>query len=117
MKTATWLRAGLACAAFAAGGAFAQSKAPVVSDAGASPAEDRSSAGAIVFEDSMPRAHREAFGVRDTRAEVAAIGQNVMRATLAQIEDEQGPDTRALGGPPEPKAMEPKVKPKKAAPR
>jgi hypothetical protein len=114
MNTRTWLRAGLLTAAFAAGAAFAQSKSPVVTDVGASPAEERSSAGAIVFEDSMPRAHRQAFGVRDTRAEVAAIGQGVMRATLAQVEGEQGPDTRMLGGPPEQPAP---VKQKKRSPR
>lgn len=119
MKPGTWLRAGLVCATLAAGAAFAQTKAPVASDVGASAAEERSSAGAIVFEDAMPRAHRQAFGVRDTRAEVTAIGQGVMRATLAQMgEEEQGPNTRALGGPPEPKATEPaKAKPKKSSPK
>lgn len=117
MKSGTWLRAGLVCATLAAGAAFAQSKTPVVTDTAASPAEERSSAGAIVFEDSMPRAHRQAFGVRDTRAEVAAIGQGVMQATIAQMRDEeQGPNTRALGGPPEKKAREPKVKAKKVSP-
>lgn len=105
MKTQSWLRAGIVAGALAAGGAFAQSKSPVVTDVGAFPAEERGSAGAIVFEDSMPRAHREAFGVRDTRAEVAAIGEGVMRATLAQVrEEEQGPNTRAMGAPAEPKA-------------
>lgn len=115
MKSGNWLRAGLVMGAFAAGAAFAQSKSPVVTDAGATPAEERSSAGAIVFEDSMPRAHRIAYGVRDSRADVAAIGQGVMRATLAQVQDEQGPDTRALGGPP---ASAPATKlPKKGLPR
>ncbi|MEJ6021334.1 hypothetical protein [Ramlibacter sp. PS4R-6] len=112
MKPDTWLRAALAAALFAAGAASAQTKSPVVTDIGASPAEERSSAGAIVFEDAMPRAHQQAFGVRDTRAEVASIGQNVMRATLAQMQDDQGPDTRALGGPPEPQPKA-KSKPKK----
>ena len=112
MKPETALRVGIFAAALAAGGAFAQNKTPVVTDTGASPAEERSSAGAIVFEDAMPRAHRQVFGVRDTRAEVQAIGQNVMRATLAQMGDEeQGPNTRALGGPPEPKAKK-KLSPK-----
>jgi hypothetical protein len=111
MKTSTWLRAGLTTAIFAAGAAFAQTKA-TATDAAAAPAEDRSSAGAILFEDSMPRAYQQAFGVRDTRAEVAAIGQGVMEATVAEMQrDGQGPDTRALGGPPAPKTN---AKPRKA---
>jgi hypothetical protein len=120
MNTQTWLRAALAATTVLAGSAFAQTKAQVITDVGASPAEERSSAGAIVFEDSMPRAHRQAFGVRDTRAEVAAIGQGVMRATLAQMQgQEQGPDTRALGGPPAPEVQppQPPQPPKKRAPR
>jgi hypothetical protein len=111
MNHETWLRAALATALLAAGSAFAQSKSPVVTDVGASPAEERSSAGAIVFEDSMPRAHQQAFGVRDTRAEVAAIGNGVMNATLAQMQEEQGPNTRALGGPPEPQVKKPRKQP------
>jgi hypothetical protein len=120
MKPLTWLRAATIPALLAAGAALAQSKAPIVTDIGASPAEERSSAGAIVFEDSMPRAHRRTFGVRDTRAEVQAIGQNVMRATLAEIRDaDEGPNTRALGGPPAPEeqpADTPRSRSKRHAP-
>jgi len=100
-----------------AGAAYAQTKSPTATDTAAAPAEERSSAGAIVFEDSMPRAHQQAFGVRDSRAEVAAVGQGVMEATIAEMrQDEQGPNTRALGGPPEPQPKA-KARPKKAVPK
>jgi hypothetical protein len=110
MRTKLWLRGSLIAATLVAGTAFAQTRAPVVTDVGLSPPEERSSAGAILIEDAMPRAHRQAFGVRYTPGEVQAIGQAVMSATFAQIgEEEQGPNTRAMGAAPEPKAADPKA--------
>jgi len=62
--------------------------APVVSDVGPAPAEDRSSTGAIVLENSMVRAQREnAFQRSSSRTGVATVGRGVLRATLkAQAE-------------------------------
>jgi hypothetical protein len=60
--------------------------------------------GAVLLETSTVPAYRRAFGTRSTPEQVQAIGQGVMRATLAaQRAQEQGdgPDTRALGGAPE----------------
>ena len=62
--------------------------APVVTDAGPRPAEDRGSAGAIVLENSMVRAQQEnAFERSSLRTGVGSIGRGVLRATAkAQVE-------------------------------
>jgi hypothetical protein len=107
MKTPALVRGTLIAAMCAAGAAFAQvptAETPnaVITDVGLPPAEERDSVGAVLLETSMVRAQRQAFGVRSTPAEVQAIGQGVMQATLAaaRAKDIEGPDTHQLGGPP-----------------
>jgi hypothetical protein len=79
------------------GGALAQTapspttphqSAPVVSDVGPRPAEDRSSTGAVVLEDSMVRAQREqAFERSGARTGVTTVGRGTVRAMKrAQVE-------------------------------
>lgn len=64
--------------------------APVVSDVGPPPAEDRSSAGAIVLEDSLVKAQRERdFQRSSARTGVASVGRGAVRATRKwQVEAE-----------------------------
>ena len=92
MKNPILLRAALVAAALGAGSVLAQtipspspaatSASPVVSDVGPRPAEDRSSVGAVVLENSMVRAQREhAFERSANRTGVASIGRGVLRAT------------------------------------
>jgi len=107
MKTTAWVRGSLIAAMCASGAAFAQvptadTPNAVITDVGLPPAEERDSVGAVLLETSMVPAQRKAFGVRSTPAEVQAIGEGVMRATLAaaRAKDIQGPDTHELGGPP-----------------
>jgi len=89
----------------AAAGAFAQPTPPVMTDTTYAPAEDRDSVGAVLVEDRMVIAQRREFGTRSTPTDVAAIGQGVMQATLAAARAQDiGPDTRALGAGPAPKA-------------
>src|SRR5687768_13802590 len=94
------IRASLLAAALAAGNAFAQG--PVVTDVSLAPPEYRESMGAVLLEDQMVIAQRQKFGQRTTPAEVQAIGREVIRKTIAQAQarGEEGPNTRALGGPP-----------------
>ena len=92
MKNPILLRAALVAAALGAGSVLAQaipspspaatSVSPVVSDVGPRPAEDRSSVGAVVLEDSMVRAQRErAFERSANRTGVNSLGRGVLRAT------------------------------------
>jgi hypothetical protein len=64
--------------------------APVVSDVGPRPAEDRSSTGAIVLENSLVRAQREnAFQRSSSQTGVATVGRGAVRAiTKAQTEND-----------------------------
>jgi hypothetical protein len=113
------VRGSLIAAVCLAGGAFAQTPTSVtptavMTDTAPAPAEERDSVGAVLIETSMVRAHRMAFGTRSTPEQVQAIGQGVMRATLAaqQAKDrDEGPNTRALGGPPAPADRTPTLKP------
>jgi hypothetical protein len=98
-----------AMGALAMGAAVAQTAperpvtlSPVMTDVGLAPAEDRESVGAVLLETSMVPAQRKAFGVRSTPDQVQAIGEGVMRATLAAARARNGdiPDTHQLGGPP-----------------
>jgi hypothetical protein len=61
---------------------------PVVSDVGPRPAEDRSSTGAVVLENSMVRAQREqAFERAGSRTGVTSVGRATVRAMKrAQLE-------------------------------
>jgi hypothetical protein len=61
---------------------------PVVSDVGPRPAEDRSSTGAVVLENSMVRAQREqAFERAGSRTGVTSVGRSTVRAMKrAQLE-------------------------------
>ncbi|HEY0887106.1 MAG TPA: hypothetical protein VGE20_17565 [Ramlibacter sp.] len=92
MNNPILLRAALVVATLGAGSVLAQtvpspspaptSVSPVVSDVGPRPAEDRSSVGAVVLENSMVRAQREhAFEQSARRTGVATIGRGVLRAT------------------------------------
>lgn len=90
MKHPISLRCALLAAMLGAGGVLAQtspspsptSPDPVVSDVGPPPAEERSSVGAVVLENSLVRAQREqAFQRSAARTGVASIGRGVLRAT------------------------------------
>jgi hypothetical protein len=62
---------------------FARTSAPVVSDVAPLPAEERSSTGAIVLENSMVRAQKNnAFQRAAARNGVASVGRRVLRATM-----------------------------------
>lgn len=54
----------------------------VMTDTAPLPAQDRSSTGAIILEDSMVIAQREAFQKANERTGLATIGRNALRATL-----------------------------------
>lgn len=97
MNNQILLRAALVVATLGGGSVLAQtvpspspspaptSVSPVVSDVGPRPAEDRSSVGAVVLENSMVRAQREhAFEQSARRTGVATIGRGVLRATRQQ---------------------------------
>lgn len=110
MKLLNAAHGSLIAVAWIAGSAFAQQ--PSMTDVNFAPAEDRNSVGAVMLENSEVIAQRQAFGTRNTPVEVATIGRGVMEATLAAArQQDAGPDTRALGGPPEPKAKKRSVKP------
>lgn len=94
MKHPILLRAAVVAAALGAGSVLAQTvpspspspaptiTSPVVSDVGPRPAEDRSSVGAVVLEDSMVRAQRErAFEDSARRTGVTSLGRGALRAT------------------------------------
>lgn len=56
--------------------------APRVTDVGPPPAEERSSAGAIVLENSLVRAQRDkAFEQSSARTGVGSVGRGVLKAT------------------------------------
>jgi outer membrane receptor protein involved in Fe transport len=106
----------IAAALCIAASAFAQVTPPVVTDTNYAPAEDRSSVGAVLLEENMVIAQRRAFGTRSTPQQVAAIGRGVMQATIAAAKaQDNGPDTRALGGPPATK-WRPNVRPEPSLP-
>jgi hypothetical protein len=101
MKYLNAMRGGLMAAAWAAGSAFAQPTPPVMTDTTYAPAEERDSVGAVLLEENMVVAQRREFGTRSTPRDVQAVGRGVMQATLAAARAQgNGPDTRALGGPP-----------------
>jgi len=85
MKYANHLRAAALMAALGAGSVLAQTPARVMTDVAPPPAEDRSSPGAIVLENSMVQAQREnAFERSAARNGVASIGRGVVRATMRE---------------------------------
>ena len=82
MDIAVVMRTGFAAALFAAGGALAQNSTPLVmNDVTLPPAEDRDSLGAIVLENSMVRAQRQAFAARQTSLQVSSVGRGTIRST------------------------------------
>lgn len=83
------MRIGLAAAGLAAGGALAQALTPVQTDTGPPPAEERDSMGAVVLENSMVRAQRQAFPGHFTRTRVTSVGRNVARAQRAERTKEE----------------------------
>jgi hypothetical protein len=84
------MRTAALAAVLAAGGAFAQSTAPtpvdaapVVTDVGPPPAQDRNSLGAIVLENSLVRAQRDRdFERSSTRTGVTSVGRGILRETM-----------------------------------
>lgn len=91
MKHPILMRGVALAAALGAGSVLAQTRpaeesgstqAPVVTDAGPAPAQERESSGAIILENSMVRAQRElAFQQSAARTGVATVGRGVLRAT------------------------------------
>lgn len=72
-----------ALAAIMGTGTVLAQTATVLTDVGPPPAEDRSSAGAIVLENSLVRAQRDnAFQRSASRTGVTSVGRGVLRATL-----------------------------------
>lgn len=84
MKYPMALRAALIAATLGAGAAFAQQSTPLVmSDMAPLPAEERSSTGAILLENSLVRAQRDRdFDASASRTGVGSLGRGIMRATL-----------------------------------
>jgi hypothetical protein len=111
------MRAVIAMALAASGSAFAQSAnpsvtspsvlttPPVMNDTMPLPAENRESLGAVVLENSMVRAQREAFAARHTSLSVANIGRGVSRTRhkaqtkqeLQQQRDDESLRLREMG--------------------
>lgn len=96
---ATAIRACAGAVALAAPSVFAQSPTATVVDTGPTPAEERDSVGAVLVESSPVLAQRAM--VMQTVAARARMQQE-----LAQSAGQ--PDTRALGGPPQPQRAAPK---------
>jgi hypothetical protein len=97
MKYPILMRTAAFAAVLAAGGVLAQTApgasdsapgAPVVSDVGPPPAQERNSLGAIILENSPVRAQRDRdFERSSSRNGVASVGRGVLRATMkAQAE-------------------------------
>ena len=86
MKYPNPMRTAALAAAMGTGAVLAQTA--TMTDVGPPPAEDRSSAGAIVLENSLVRAQRDnAFQRSASRTGVTSVGRGVLRATLkAQAE-------------------------------
>ncbi|MDP3673096.1 MAG: hypothetical protein Q8R69_25810 [Telluria sp.] len=93
MKYPYSMRIAALAIALGAGGALAQTApapapapadaAPVVSDVGPAPAQERSSMGAIVLDESLVRAQRDRdFERTSARTGVASVGRGVMRETM-----------------------------------
>jgi hypothetical protein len=82
MKASSLIRFGACAALLAAGGAYAQSLTPVLTDVNPLPAEDRDSVGAVVLQDSMVRAQRAVYIASRSRAtSVEAVAGAADRAT------------------------------------
>ncbi|HTH80648.1 MAG TPA: hypothetical protein VL593_16870 [Ramlibacter sp.] len=111
MDIRTVMRPVLAMTLAAAGSAFAQSTnpsvttpsvittPPVMNDTLPLPAENRESLGAVVLQDSMVRAQREAFAARRTSLSVANVGRRVdrvQRKTQTKQELQQQRDDESL---------------------
>ena len=97
MKYPTLMQVAALAAALGAGGVLAQTRpaptdssavAPVVTDAGPAPAQERSSMGAIVLEHSLVRAQQQgAFERASSRTGVASVGRGVVGATMRAQRD------------------------------
>lgn len=72
----------LAAALLAASLAQAQPTTPRTTDVGPPPAEDRSSAGAVVLEKSLVPAQRKAIAESSARTGVGSVGTAVLRSTV-----------------------------------
>ncbi len=88
------------------GAVLAQTTAPTTTDVGPPPAEERSSTGAIVLENSLVRAQRDnAFQRSASQTGVTSVGRGVVRATskaqaeadLAKTREAEALDLRYRG--------------------
>jgi len=91
MKYPISMRLALALATLGAGVTFAQNSpapapadpAPIVSDVGPAPAQERNSMGAIVLDESLVRAQRDRdFERTSSRTGVASVGRGAIRETM-----------------------------------
>lgn len=91
MKYPPSMRLAIVVAALGAGGAMAQTApapaptdpAPVVSDVGPAPAQERNSMGAIVLDESLVRAQRDRdFERSSVRTGVASVGRGAVRQAM-----------------------------------
>lgn len=93
------IRTAAFAAVLGAGNVFAQT-APIVTDVGPAPAEERSSTGAVVLENSLVRAQRDnAFQRASSQTGVTSLGRGVLRATAqakAQADLAQAREAEAL---------------------
>jgi len=111
MKYPYLMQAAALAAVVGAGGVLAQPtpsgptspsspSTPTVTDVAPLPAEERSSAGAIVLENSLVRAQREnAFQRSAAQTGVTSVGRGVLRATMkaqAQAELAQAREAEAI---------------------
>jgi len=112
MNRLTTLSLSFVAAALAAGLAQAQVPTPTVTDVAQAPPEERSSAGAIVLENSPVRAQRQSKGFQRTaaRRDAAPVGRHAdevlaqarfQRALMEAMETSPPSHTSRMGGPPE----------------
>jgi hypothetical protein len=97
MKYPTLMQVAALAAALGAGGVLAQTRpaasdggaaAPVVTDTGPAPAQERSSMGAIVLENSLVRAQQQnAFERSSSRTGLASVGRGVVGLTMKAQRD------------------------------
>jgi hypothetical protein len=98
MKYPFLMRVATVVATLGIGCALAQTN-PVVTDVGPPPAEDRSSTGAIVLENSLVKAQRDNAFQRSASQNGVGVGREVLRATLrakAQADLAQAREAQAL---------------------
>ena len=81
MRIRSLAGAALAAALLGAAVATAQTTAAPVTDVGPPPAEERSSTGAVVLENSPVQAQKKAFAESTAKSGAGPVGRGVLRAT------------------------------------